>query len=44
MVVEYRLGDTVDNEHHIHFPTAESVIDYLTINITSPDERKAVFH
>lgn len=44
MVVEYRLGDTVDNEHHIHFPTAEAVIDYLTVNITSPDERKAVFH
>ena len=44
MVVEYRLGATVDNEHHIHFPTAEAVIDYLTLNITSSAERKAVFH
>ena len=43
-VVQYQLGDTPDKEHHIHFPTVEAVIDYLTINIVTPDERQAIFH
>lgn len=44
MVVQYQLGDTPDKEHHIHFPTVQEVIDYLTASITTPEEREAVFH
>jgi len=33
IVVEFRSGDTVENEHHFHFKTVEEVIDYMKFKI-----------
>lgn len=33
IVVQFRSGDTVDNEHHLHFKTVEEVIDYMKFKI-----------
>ena len=33
IVVEFRSGDTVENEHHFHFETVEEVIDYMKFKI-----------
>lgn len=33
IVVEYRLGDTVDKELHLHFLTVEQVINYMKFRV-----------